>query len=146
MKLLLYSGLLYLAGVASILILQPSLMFTDDGGWKEFGIGRNPDTHTWLPFWLFAMTWAVLSYIIILMIASFLPGVSEEISQNQYEQQSLPQQKEPPQLTHKNFLSGKKGKSNSLTPGYYILNREATDALGTPKYIYLGAEPPGTDD
>ena len=80
MKILLYSGLLYLAGVAIILILQPSLMFTEEGVWKEFGIGRNPDRYTWLPFWLFAIVWALLSYIIMLIIAHGLglPGVVTE--------------------------------------------------------------------
>ena len=76
MKVLLYSGLLYLAGVAIVLILQPSIMFTEEGIWKEFGIGRNSNTHTWLPFWLFAMVWALLSYIIVLILAGSgsLPG------------------------------------------------------------------------
>ena len=54
-----------------------------------------------------------------------------------------------PEITYKNFepIPKAKGKrSNSLIPGYYILNREATEIAGTPKYIYLGAEPPGLAD
>jgi len=145
MKLLLYSGSLYLAGVAIILVLQPSIMFTEEGLWKEFGIGRNPNTHTWLPFWLFVVIWAILSYIIVLMIAGTgsLPGVGVTTP--------TPTQQEP-EITYKNFEPIPKGKgsrgkrSNSLIPGYYILNREATEIAGTPKYIYLGAEPPGVAD
>lgn len=141
MKLLLYSGLLYLAGVAIILLLQPSIMFTEDGIWKEFGIGRNPKTHTWVPFWLFAVIWAIISYIIVLLIAGTgsLPGVEETYH---VQEQSIA-------LTDKNFEVKPKGRgkrSNSLIPGYYILNREATEAAGTPKYIYLGAAPPGAED
>jgi hypothetical protein len=147
MKLLLYSGLLYLAGVAIVLILQPSIMFTEEGIWKEFGIGRNPKTHTWLPFWLFAVTWAIISYIIILMLAgsSSLPGTALPDGSQQQQQQQ-------PNLTMQNFdLPKSKGqgkgqgkRSNSLIPGYYILNRELTESQGTPKYIYLGPEPPGS--
>lgn len=117
-------------------------MFTEDGIWKEFGIGRNPKTHTWMPFWLFAVIWAILSYIIVLLIAGTgsLPGVEERSPSQEYN---------PPALTHKNFEvkpPGRGKRSNSLIPGYYILNREATEAAGTPKYIYLGAAPPGAED
>lgn len=77
MRLLLYSGILYLAGVAIVLALKPLLMFREDGGWKEFGIGRNPDKYTWFPFWFFVIVWAIVSYCFILVLASigFLPGV-----------------------------------------------------------------------
>lgn len=159
MKLLLYSGLLYLAGIAIVLILQPNLMFTEDGIWKEFGIGRNPDTHTWMPFWLFAIIWSILSYIIVLMLAGRgdLPGIvqkesllRESLPQESLPQESLPQESLPqePSLSYKNFEPMPKGrnKGKNLIPGYYILNREATELQGTPKYIYLGAEPPGTAD
>jgi hypothetical protein len=140
MKILLYSGLLYLAGVAIILILQPTLMFTEEGVWKEFGIGRNPDRYTWLPFWLFAIVWALLSYIIMLIIAHGLglPGIETDIVP---EEATVPAA--APNLSYHNFTTKPKGKSNSLIPGYYILNREVTEATGTPKYIYLGPEPPG---
>ena len=51
--------------VAIVLTIKPSWMFTEDGTWKEFGIGRNPATHTWMPFWLFAVLWALISYILV---------------------------------------------------------------------------------
>ena len=140
MKVLLYSGLLYLAGVAIVLILQPSIMFTEEGIWKEFGIGRNQNTHTWLPFWLFAMVWAILSYIIVLILAGegSLPGTAAAAA-------AVPSPQAQPNLTMQSFeLPKQRGKrSNSLIPGYYILNREASEIQGTPKYIYLGPEPPG---
>ena len=143
MKLLLYSGLLYLAGVAVILILQPTLMFTEEGIWKEFGIGRNQQTHTWMPFWLFAIIWAILSYIIVLLLAGHggLPGVKPDTVAT-----AAAAAEEAP-LSYKNFQpmaqsKGRGKRSNSLIPGYYILNREATEMAGTPKYVYLGPEPP----
>jgi hypothetical protein len=77
MRLLLYSGVLYLAGIALALVLKPDIMFRSDGSWKEFGIGRNPDNYTWFPFWIFAIVWAISSYILIIVLASFnlLPGI-----------------------------------------------------------------------
>ena len=170
MKVLLYSGLLYLAGVAVILVLQPSLMFTEEGIWKEFGIGRNPNNYTWMPFWLFAIIWAILSYIIVLLLAGngTLPGVNSAVTSRitgatpaatATTATTAATYDEP--LTYKNFIPpvnstghgsrAPKGKSaaahaNSLIPGYYILNREITEATGTPKYIYLGPEPPGMEN
>jgi hypothetical protein len=149
MKVLLYSGLLYLAGVAIVLILQPSLMFTEDGIWKEFGIGRSPSTHTWLPFWLFAIVWAILSYIIILMIARVLPGVEIPASVRTASESRPVPLETGPSISYKNFepMPKTRGKrANSLIPGYYILNREATELAGAPKYIYLGAEAPGLEN
>ena len=74
---LLYAGLLYLIGIATVLVLQPSLMFREDGVWKEFGIGRATSRYTWMPFWLFSILWAVLSYMCMLLLASanLLPGI-----------------------------------------------------------------------
>jgi len=119
-------------------------MFTEQGVWKEFGIGRNAATHTWLPFWLFAVIWALLSYIIMLLLASSLglPGVVEEQLQETQMLQE-PEVQPQPNLSYHNFTTKPKGKANALIPGYYILNREVTEATGTPKYVYLGPEPPG---
>ena len=66
MSLLIYSGLLYLFGISIILTLKPELMFSKEGIWKEFGLGRA--NRTWMPFWLFAIAWAILSYLIVLVI------------------------------------------------------------------------------
>jgi hypothetical protein len=112
-------------------------MFRKDGSWKEFGIGRNPEFYTWLPFWLFAMVWAILSYLIVLLFAgaNVLPGISavEDVS--------------APQLTELANASASVRKKvvqavEELRPGYYILNAEETARKGVPKYIYLGPEPP----
>ena len=70
MSLLIYSGLLYLLGISIILTLKPEIMFSKEGNWKEFGLGRSKAHYTWMPFWLFAILWAILSYVIILVIAS----------------------------------------------------------------------------
>ena len=130
MRLLIFSGVLYLAGVATILMMRPSLMFTPDGIWKEFGIGRNPDTHTWMPFWLFCILWAILSYLVVVVMADagLLPGLW--VSHVQVD---------APAGRIKEASSVTKGPK----PGYYMLNTEGSGIEGVPKYIYLGPAAPG---
>jgi hypothetical protein len=129
MRLLIFSGVLYLIGVASVLLMRPPLMFTPDGVWKEFGIGRNPETHTWMPFWLFCILWALVSYmsIVLLADAGLLPGLW--VSHVEVETPAI----------RKNTGS----KSSGPKPGYYMLNTEGSGVEGVPKYIYLGPAAPG---
>jgi len=151
MKLLLYSGLLYIIIIAIILTLQPSIMFTADGRWKEFGIGRDPERYTWIPFWLFAILTAIVSYMFVLLIAGegSLPGI-EVMKETVISQESLPIQevtKTKNKITENNLQSVSSGRKRApsvqdMKPGYYILNAEETAKKGIPKYIYLGPEPP----
>jgi hypothetical protein len=62
MRALLFSIVVYLAGIAAVLFLRPTLMFDREGRWKEFGLRR--DDATVFPFWLFCIAWAVVSYSI----------------------------------------------------------------------------------
>lgn len=130
MRLLIFSGVLYLVGVAIVLMMRPELMFTQDGIWKEFGIGRNPETHTWMPFWLFCILWALLSYIMTVMFADWglLPGLW--VSHVEVDAPA-------PRVKGANVIN--KGPK----PGYYMLNTEGTGVEGVPKYIYLGPAAPG---
>ena len=132
MKLLLYAGLLYLAGISLLILLQPSLVFREDGSWKEFGVGRDADHYTWMPFWLFAILWALLSYMIILLVASMnlLPGVQtiEEVNSEEMLGSLSPRMKN-------------KVAAAMDQEGYYMLDAEAT-GKGAPKYVYLGPAPP----
>ena len=149
MKLLLYSGLLYLTGVAIVMVIRPALMFRPDGTWKEFGAGRNPANYTWLPFWLFAIVWAILSYIFVLLLASanVLPGINA-VEQGgsmpvatatplEAANEALDLEEATPAIRRKVARA-----VNEMKPGYYILNAEETAKKGIPKYIYLGPEPP----
>ena len=142
MSLLIYSGLLYLAGISIILILKPELMFAKDGTWKEFGLGRNKQKYTWLPFWLFAISWSIISYVVVLVIAcnTGLGGVSNNVDipvqTNAIESQNVSTKAIKPSLEE-----GVKT-PNSTKPGYYILNTNETIKHGVPKYIYLGPEAP----
>jgi hypothetical protein len=146
MTLLIFSGLLYLVGISIVLILRPTLMFSEDGNWKEFGLGRNKQKYTWMPFWLFAIIWAIVSYIIILVIASAtgLGGVKNNadlsVSNNVIEPEnvSLKSMTPVPLDTPKKRPTSQ----NEMKPGYYILDTNETMKRGIPKYIYLGPEAP----
>ncbi len=144
MTLLIYSGLLYLLGISIILILKPELMFGKDGSWKEFGLGRNKQKYTWMPFWLFAISWAIISYLIILVLASStgLGGISHNtevsIKNNSLEPENISMKSMTPVFSdRKRPIS-----SNDMKPGYYILDTNETVKQGIPKYIFLGPEAP----
>ena len=127
MSLLIYSGLLYLAGISIILILKPELMFAKDGTWKEFGLGRNKQKYTWMPFWLFAISWSIISYVIVLVIASNtgLGGVSNNID-IPVQTDALERQNVSTKAIKPSLEEGVVSKSNSTKPGYYILNTNET--------------------
>lgn len=147
MKILLISGIIYLLGVAIILWMKPELMFREDGTWKEFGIGRDRDNYTWFPFWLFVLFWSLLSYgLTYFMFSGKTPVLSES--------KSVSQKSETPKAKRtikQRKLKVKKNKivspsSKNLTPGYYILNKDASKKLGVPKYVYVGkTAPPSTE-
>jgi hypothetical protein len=146
MSLLIYSGLLYLLGISIVLILKPQLMFAKDGTWKEFGLGRNKQKYTWMPFWLFAISWAIISYIIVLIIASStgLGGVSNNVDvpvqNDSLEPENVSIKSMTPVLP--NNLKKKPNTVDEMKPGYYILDANETIKRGVPKYIYLGPEAP----
>ena len=147
MSLLIYSGLLYLLGISVVLILKPELMFAKDGTWKEFGLGRNKNKYTWMPFWLFALMWAIISYIIILVIASStgLGGVSNNIDvpvqTNSIEPNNVSMKAMSP-VVPENMPKKRPTSMDEMKPGYYILDTNETMKRGIPKYIFLGPEAP----
>jgi hypothetical protein len=147
MTLLIYAGLLYLIGISVVLILKPELMFAKDGSWKEFGLGRSKHKYTWMPFWLFAISWAIVSYVIVLVIASAtgLGGVSNNIDvpvkNNSIEPENVSMKAMSPVLTD-NMSRKRPNSSNDMKPGYYILDVNETVKRGVPKYIFLGPEAP----
>ena len=143
MSLLIYSGLLYLVGISIVLAFKPECMFSKDGNWKEFGLGRNSAKYTWIPFWLFAILWAIVSYTIVLVIASNtgLAGVTNKEPVINVQQDAI----EPQNLSLKAMkpVSIAKPKSvNEMKKGYYILDVNETVNKGIPKYIYLGPQAP----
>jgi len=119
MRRLIIAGLVYLTGIAVILVIKPQYMFREDGRWKEFGIGRDPANFTHVPFWLFAIIWAIVSYASVSIIEDSIYGNDEYNTKN-----------------------SRVNSQQELTPGYYMLNEGATGRNGVPRYVYLGPEEP----
>ncbi len=153
MRLLLFAGLLYLIGISIILVLRPEIMFAKSGKWKEFGLGRNRDNYTWMPFWLFSILWAIISYIIIISVASAFSGPSISLSNNiqsfEKEIEVNIEDIEPSNISKKTSIQSitsakpvKRAQSLNMKPGYYILDTQETIKTGIPKYIFLGPEAP----
>ena len=138
MSLLIYAGLLYLLGISIVLMIKPQLMFSEKGIWKEFGVGRPSATYTWLPFWLFSMIWAILSYLIVLLIASHtgLAGVHTPTDV------SVTTETLDPEYVSRKAFSKKKIVPSDMKDGYYMLDTNETVKRGVPKYIYVGPEAP----
>ena len=146
MRTLLLSAVLYLIGIAAVLLLRPSLMFLPDGTWKEFGTLSTE--HTIFPFWLFCILWALVSYLITTL------AVGEGVVAAAVATNSILKKIEPPEdlvaplpvkpkrrgatASKANAISTKYG---NMKPGYYVLNSKATRESGIPKYIYIGDAP-----
>jgi hypothetical protein len=135
MKVFLFAGLIYLAGIAAILLIKPDVMFRKDGTWKEFGLGRNPNNYTWCPFWLFCIFWALVSYIIsTIAIRIALSGSSMQQSNavspsDLQDLQGLQDVPRPRRIR----------RGNDLPEGYYVLSKPIK-AGETPSYTYLGPD------
>jgi hypothetical protein len=140
MWILLGSGIVYLVGISIVLMLRPELMFDEEGVWKEFRIGGDRRRYTWMPFWLFAILWAIISFILVNLISKSTASAS----QNAYNMPPLPSFTEtdtslPPPETVK--VPKRRGASVPLPPGYYMLDKEAFNGTGTPHYVYIGPTP-----
>lgn len=139
---------IYIFGIAVVLFLRPTSMFQPGGSWKEFGIGRG-DNHTIIPFWLFAIFWAFISYGVALVVLSQFanianqsvnPGLLLQQQQPQIYQgqpQAVPvQQLQQPSVAQP--ISSMIGLQQNI-PGYYIL---AGTSGSQPQYVYYGTAPP----
>jgi hypothetical protein len=125
------AGILYLIGVGVLLYLRPQLMFTPDGIWKEFGIGKDTTHFSPFPFWLFCIVWAFVSYSLSLLLTSswtFYPKGSNRRGNARV----------PPGAPYGEGMGEEVG-GMELPVGYYMINRKTKN--GIPRYIYIGAEP-----
>ena len=127
MRRLIVAGLVYLTGIAVVLLLKPNLMFHEDGRWKEFGIGRDPAHFTYIPFWLFTISWSILASVIIMLLEDslYVPSDAIEFPRNNMRVRNVKQA----------------AAAQELTPGYYMLNEGSTGRNGVPRYVYLGPAP-----
>ena len=141
MRRLIVAGLLYLTGIAVILVIKPQYMFREDGRWKEFGIGRDPENFTHVPFWLFAIIWAIISYFTVSIIEDSIYG--EVSSQSCRPCENYEQSNTMPNIVRNNRPKNSRvNNQKELVPGYYMLNEGATGRNGVPRYVYLGPDDP----
>ena len=155
MRTLLLSAVLYLVGIALALLFRPPLMFHSDGRWKEFGTLSSE--HTLFPFWMFCIVWAVISYVVVSIVAgdsstTAMAAATTGTIAMKHTVASIPQplkEEEPPEDLVSPLPIRTRKKKNSLIhteygnmkPGYYVLDHKAARNSGIPKYIYLGAAP-----
>ena len=149
MKTFLIAGIIYLIIVFATLYVRPELMFTESGDWKEFGIGRDSSKYTWMPFWLFTILLAIMTYATCTMFIEeesgythskhFIKTHTSSSASKMFDEDDV--DFEEPKII-KQRQSKPKSKQVDMKPGYYILNEEATKKTGFPKYIYLGPQEP----
>jgi len=150
MRTLLLSGILYLIGIIIVLFLRPALMFNEKGEWKEFGLISSE--HTVFPFWMFCLVWAVLSYIICLIVigefnnkaVAVVAGMGSSVAPSLYESE-LPEDLVPvlPTKTKSKKKETSTAVKGDMKPGYYKLDTKELDRTGVPKYLYVGEDMPG---
>lgn len=159
MEILWLAILVYSIGLAAVLQFRPSLMFREDGTWKEFGYQRigASGRHTIFPFWLFAITWAVVSYAIAAAVTWTVaagPGAAAtaavaatnflRVSEPEYETEAEEDEDEKEvevMMEPVSKVRTSNTKRSKLRPGYYVIDPEAA-AEGLRKYIYYGTRPP----
>ena len=141
------AGSLYLVGVGLVLLAKPSLMFSPDGDWKEFGIGQDQERYTPFPFWLFCLVWALVAYFIIVSMEPYIfgPGANAlaplPVAAAAINAYNVPRRNNG--ANRKNNVSDSDSDAGvELPKGYYVLNKKATRLSGVPKYVYLGPEEP----
>jgi hypothetical protein len=118
-------------------------MFTPDGVWKEFGIGKNESRYTPFTFWLFCLVWAITSYMIVLLVSPFFERVEPEYPSTNRRRRNVRFENDS-DLIFEDEVPGQSEHSDmqKLPKGYYVLNRKASKIAGVPKYVYLGEEEP----
>ena len=118
-------------------------MFKKDGAWKEFGTISTE--HSVFPFWLFCIVWAILSYIITMLIvgeysnAAVCAGVTTLPLVNANTDEESPEDLVEP-LPLKTTTKRKNIINKSMS-GYHMLNENATAESGVPQYVYVGDTP-----
>ena len=168
MEILWLAIVFYSIGLGLALQFRPSLMFHENGNWKEFGYQRSsgPESrHTLFPFWLFAIAWAFASYVIAAAItwslasptvALALGSLGTAVASNarttsvpfgQYsaeeesesEPESEPEEEEVPVKKSRGRPRG--SKTTNPRAGYYVIDPGSTEG-GLHRYVYYGDSPP----
>jgi hypothetical protein len=169
MRVILFSVVVYLLGVAVVLFLRPRLMFQEDGRWKEFGL--RDEATTPFPFWLYCLVWAMISYFLTSVLIADTPvnitaaattaatvasasqaattrlpaQISEAVTgkgeENEMTNAQLLKPLPPAKNQRRNRSESVGSASEAPKKGFYKLTGGGKKG-GVPRYIYLGSEPP----
>lgn len=135
----------YIVGVAVVLYMRPALMFhADTGAWKEFGLDSGRSI---MPFWMFALVWAFLSYVLGTLISVYLTGIAlqslpADVVEANISNVLKPVSKSPPPALPTSVVESVASPAGTA-PGYYVLEAQKT---GPPKYVYFGTAPPSLEN
>ena len=152
MEVLWLAILIYSLGLAGILHVRPAAMFHENGTWKEFGYQRSSG-HTLFPFWLFAITWAFVSYALATAIAWMVPtggpnlAVTAAAAMTAAPLQFGDEEAEDEELTAASEIeeapapAARTRSSKKPRPGYYVLDPASREG-GLRRYIYYGPQAP----
>ena len=137
---------IYLVGTTVVLYLRPSIMFHPGGTWKEFSLNPDPN-HTNMPFWLFSILWAFLSYLIASFIQRMMANIpTPEGESADFEPIELPEPVDVPEIDIPNLTEAepvsKNMGLNKTRNGYYVLNTQKYSRNQVPMYVYYGDSPP----
>jgi hypothetical protein len=100
-----------------------------------------------MPFWLFSILWAFLSYLIASFVQRMMVTVPTSDGESaDFEPIDLPEPVELPEtdipnLTEAEPVSKNMG-LNKTRNGYYVLNTQKYSRNQVPMYVYYGDSPP----
>jgi hypothetical protein len=144
MSVIWYAIAVYMVGIAIVLYVRPTFMFQDNGMWKEFGLSKKQ--HTVFPFWMFAVTWAILSYAFASLASMMFASIAIRASNNTMVDiqpiSTAPAPANAVPAAANARAAAPAAAANATTPGYYIL--DPFNQGPQPKYIYYGPNPPGS--
>ena len=166
MEILWLAIVFYSIGLGLVLQFRPSLMFHENGTWKEFGYQRSAESrHTLFPFWLFSIVWAFASYVLAATItwtltapgtAAFLAASSAYTAVSSNGTSSLRpfgsseieeeiEEEEDNEVEEEVLAPVKRGRGRpkKIQPraGYYVIDPSSKDG-GVHRYVYYGDTPP----
>jgi len=149
MEILWLSIVLYSVGLGLVLHFRPALMFQENGAWKEFGYQRSP-RHTLVPFWLFAITWAFISYAIATSVSWLMPvgataayysNTAFASSAEEEEEEEAEEEAEEEEDEEETVSRVSESKEPQPRAGYYVRDTSVPEG-GLEKYIYFGPGKP----
>ena len=147
---------MYSIGLGVVLHFRPALMFHANGSWKEFGYQRD-SRHTLFPFWLFAVSWAFVSYAVAAALIAIAGGAGSVATataaattwlsarpdeEEEEDLESVPEPEPEIAVPISRVRTNRKTAPRKPRPGYYVLDPEQNTTSGLRRYIYYGPDEP----